>query len=108
MTKTIIKTQNKIEAIKNELQTIGKMRPGSLTKQFHKRGDKKWPYWQLSYMHKGKSKTNYVQAKLVPIIKEEVKEYKRFKKLMEKWIELSIILSMENMKKQNSGIKIGF
>ena len=105
MTKQIATLENKIKHIKNELQGIGKMRPGSLTKQFHKRGDKKWPYWQVSFMHKGKSKTNYVRDEYVQIIKAEIAEYKKFKRLMEKWVALSIALSVEIMKNHNSEIK---
>jgi hypothetical protein len=98
MTNKIMTTKNKIDAIKIELQGIDKMRPGSLTKQFHKRGTKKWPYWQVSFMHKGKSRTNYVKDEYVKIIKNEITEYKKFKKLMEKWITLSLALSVETMK----------
>jgi len=41
-------------------------------------------------MHKMKSKTNYVRAHHVTELKEQIKTYKRFKKLVEKWIDLSI------------------
>lgn len=105
MTKQIAALSKKIEQIKDDLQYVGKMRPGSLTKQFHKRGDKKWPYWQVSFMHKGKSKTNYVRDEYVRTIKAETVEYKKFKKLMEKWIALSIDLSSETMKNYKSEMK---
>jgi hypothetical protein len=81
------------------------MRPGSLTKQFHKRGAKRWPYWQISFMHKGKSRTNYVRDQYVGIMRAEIAEYKKFKSLMEKWVALSIALSVETMKNHNSEMK---
>ena len=40
----------KIETTKNELIALGDMRPGSVTKQFHKRRDEKWPYWQMAIL----------------------------------------------------------
>ena len=55
----------KITATKNELITLGDMRPGSVTKQFHKRGDKKWPYWQISYTQNKRSKTEYLKDEFV-------------------------------------------
>lgn len=106
MTKQIAALTKKIELIKNELQGVKKMRPGSLTKQFHKRGKKRWPYWQVSFMHKGKSRTNYVRDDYVQAIKAEIAEYKKFKKLMEKWVALSIELSVETMKNHATEIKI--
>ena len=78
------------------------MRPGSLTKQFHKRGKKRWPYWQVSFMHKGRSRTNYVRDEYVQTVKAEIAEYKRYKSLTEKWVELSLTLSVEKMKIHNS------
>ena len=37
-----------------------------------------------------KSKTNYVRAHHVVELREQIKTYKKFKKLVEKWIDLSI------------------
>ena len=89
----INKIEEKIQKIKHELQTIGDMRPGSLTKQFHKSGEKKWPYWQISYTQKMKSKTEYVRDEFVEQLAKEVAEYKKFKKLTSEWLKLSIELS---------------
>ncbi len=79
-----------IEEIKQELIGIGEMRPGSLTKQYRDAKEKKWGFYQLSYTHKMKSKTNYVRAHHVADLREQIETYKRFKKLVEKWIDLSI------------------
>lgn len=87
----------KIKSIKRDLEQIGEMRPGSLTKQFNKRGGKSWPYWQISYTHK-RSKTEYVRDEFVNQIKSEIAEYKKFKSLMENWVKLSIDLSKEKIK----------
>jgi hypothetical protein len=87
----------KIKAVKNELVQIGDMRPGSVTKQFHKRGDKKWPYWQISYTQNKRSKTEYLKDEFVEKIKAEVATYKKFKKLVEKLVNLNVELSIERL-----------
>jgi len=93
----IAKIEKKIQDVKQELQTIGDMRTGSLTKQFYKRGDKKWPYWQISYTYKMRSKTEYVRDEFVDQLAKEIAEYKRFKKLTTEWLKLSIELSKRRL-----------
>ena len=88
--KRLLRIAKQIEGIKQELVGIGEMRPGSLTKQYRDAKEKKWEFYQLSYTHKMKSKTNYVRAHHVADLREQIKTYKRFKKLVEKWIDLSI------------------
>ncbi len=91
-----------IEKIKQELQTIQQMRPGSLTRQYHNPKDKTGAYYQLSYTHKMKSHTEYVRSEFVPKIRREISEYKRFRVLVNQWVELAIKLSkmqMDNAKR---------
>jgi len=94
----------KIKVVKKQINELGDLRPGNLTKQIAK-GEGKNPreYWQLSYTHKMKSRTKYVRNEFVKQIKEEVANYKKLKQLMETWIDLSIQLSkekLETLKKQ--------
>ena len=86
-----------IEKIKQELQTIQQMRPGSLTRQYHNPKDKTGAYYQLSYTHKMKSRTEYVRSEFVPRIREEISEYKRFRVLVNQWVELAIKLAKMQM-----------
>jgi len=90
--------ENQIQKIKDELRKIGEMRPGSLTLQYKKPKEKKGPYYQLSYTHKMKSKTKYVRPDYVEELQEQINVYKRFKKLIEKWIDLAIEHSQLKMK----------
>ena len=98
----------KIKSVKFELTSLGDMRPGSVTKQFYKRGAKKWPYWQISYTHNKRSRTEYLKDEFVEKIKAEVTTYKKFKKLVEKLVELNVQLSKERLKilKSQAEIKI--
>ena len=57
--------ETQIERIKEQLQEIAEMRPGSLTRQYRVPKEKVGPYYQLSYMHKMKSRTNYVRPQFV-------------------------------------------
>lgn len=88
----------KIDGVRKEINEIGCMRPGSVTKQFHKKGDKKWPYWQISYTQNRRSKTEYLRDEFVDQIKTEVAEYKKFRILVETLVELNVALSKEKIK----------
>ncbi len=98
------KLVQKIKVVKKQINELGDLRPGNLTKQIAK-GEGKNPreYWQLSYTHNMKSRTEYVRNEFVKQIKVEVANYKKLKQLMETWIDLSIQLSkekLETLKKQ--------
>lgn len=96
-TKKLRKIEGRIEKIKKELQLIGEMRPGTLSKQFKDPKEKKGEYYQLSFTHKMKSRTEYIRPVFVKEIKGKVKNYKRFKKLVEGWIDFSIEYSRLKM-----------
>jgi len=88
--------KNRINEIKNEIQTLEIIRPGKLSKQ--KRGDKKRTYNYLSYTFKNKGATDYIREKFVERVNAETEAYNKFKNLSEEWIELSIKLSTLEMK----------
>jgi len=66
------------------------MRPGSLTQQYKDRKQKSGPYYQISYTHKMKSHTNYVSKDCIREVRQQIKNYKRFKKLTTEWVALGI------------------
>ena len=96
--KTLSQIEKKIEKIKQQLVTIQQMRPASLTRQYRNPKDKTGAYYQLSYTHKMKSRTEYVRSEFVDPIKEQISEYKRFRELVDQWVELSIEHSKMQMK----------
>jgi len=85
--------QKEIEHIKQELQIIGEMRPGSLTRQMVSKNNHKYPYYQISYTYNMQSRTEYVKKKFVSDLKRQIKNYKSFKKLTKRWVDLSILHS---------------
>lgn len=86
----IIKIEQEIATIKKEMFEIGDMRPGSLSKQMRKSKEKYGAYWQLSYTYAGKGRTGYVREEFVEQVKAETVNYKRYKKLADRLIKLSI------------------
>ena len=79
-----------IVGIKRELSTIGEMRPGSLTRQSRK-GCAHGEYYQLSYTHLMKGKTEYVRAESAPMVRSQIANFHRFRKLSERWVRLAIM-----------------
>jgi hypothetical protein len=96
-TKKLQQIEGRIEKIKKELQLIGEMRPGTLSKQYKDPKEKSGEYYQLSFTHKMKSRTEYIRPVFVKEIKGKVKTYKRFKKLVEGWVDFSIEYSRLKM-----------
>lgn len=91
--------ENEIRKIKKELSELGPMRPGNLSLQYKVPAEKKGPYYQLSYTHKMKSRTQYVRPQWVNEIRKQIEVYKRFKTLIEEWIDLSIEYSRTRIKR---------
>ena len=104
--KTLSRIERRIARIKEALAKIGPLRPGSLTRQYKDPKEKSGPYWQISYTRAMKSRTEYVRQECVADIRKQITAYKRFKNLIEEWIDLGIEASKLNMlinKKKGSG-----
>ena len=94
--------EKQIQEIKNQLLDVGPMRPGSLSRQFNVCGNPKCrckdsvepkkhgPYYQLSYVHRGKHTTQFIKEEYVELVQNQVQNYRLFKKLTQKWISLSL------------------
>jgi hypothetical protein len=92
----------RIARIKQELASLGAMRPGSLSEQFNvcgtpgcrckdpKKPRKHGPYYHLNYTWGGKARTQFVKAAEVSAVRAELETYKRFRALTEEWVELSL------------------
>jgi hypothetical protein len=74
--KKLKQIETRIQKIKDELCEIGEMRPGSLTLQYKVPKEKKGSYYQLSYTHKMRSRTQYVRVELVEEIRQQIDIYK--------------------------------
>ncbi len=90
MQKKITKLEQRIEAIKAELMGLGDMRPGSLSTQSRSWGGQ---YCQLSYTHRGKGHTEYIQDDIREQTEQQLQNYKRFKTLTLEWVDRAIELA---------------
>ena len=77
-------------AVEWEIGKLGALRPGSLSKQARKTKTIYGAYWHLSYTHRGQGHTQYIRNAFVPQVNTEVSNFKRFKKLIDRLIALSI------------------
>ena len=77
MHKKLDPIEKKIAGVKEELMTIGEMRPGSLTYQYQRPKEKNGGFYQISYTYRMKSKTEYVKAQFVQDFKRQIATFKR-------------------------------
>lgn len=96
--------QNQIEAVRNQLADLGPMHPGSLSEQYNvcgnpscrckdpKNPQRHGPYYQLSYTWRGKSSTRFVRQEEVAEMRDKVSNYKRFRELVNEWVDLVVEL----------------
>jgi hypothetical protein len=90
MEKTSNQLEARIERIKRELMALGPMRPGSLSRQYRDPETKKRPFYQISYTHKGRGRSEYVRPENLAQIRRETANFRRFRKLAERWVDLSL------------------
>ena len=96
--KKLAQIERRIEKIKAEIAHIGEMRPGSLTRQYKDPEHQSGAYYQISYTLDMKSRTEYIRKGCVGDIRQQIGNYKRFKKLTSEWIKLGIEHSKLSMK----------
>jgi hypothetical protein len=88
--KRIQQIEQRVDRIKRALLEIGPMRPGSLTRQYKDPQHRTGAYWQISYTRRMKSRTDYIRKEHVKEVRRQTVTHKRFKRLVDQWIDLSI------------------
>jgi len=86
-------TEDRIDRIKRDLTHLGPMRPGSISRQFRNPQERKTPYYQISYTHRMKSRTEYLRRENLAAVRVEVANFKRFRKLVDQWTDAALKLS---------------
>ncbi len=89
-TKRLQQIEKTIARIKEELQLIGPMRPGSLTRQYKDPENRAGAYWQISYTRQMRSRTEYIRKEWVTEIRKQIAAHKKFKRLIDQWLDLGI------------------
>ena len=63
------------------------------------------PYYQLSYTHKSRSKTEFIRKQDLEITKKAIENYKEFMRLRDEWIEASIELAKNRKSQGGKAVK---
>ena len=108
-TASIQKIESRIQQIKAQLAALGEMRPGSLSQQYNVCGkptcrckdpqnpQRHGPYYQLSWVHRGKSTTQFIRPALLPQVRAQIANYTRFRKLTDQWVNLALRLAQAKL-----------
>jgi len=108
-TASIQNLEQRIQQIKAELSALGEMRPGSLSKQYNVCGkpncrckdpqnpQRHGPYYQLSWVHQGKSTTQFIRPPLLPQVRAQIATYNKFRKLTDAWVNLALRLAQATL-----------
>jgi hypothetical protein len=90
MSTELEKKEKRVRTLLARMTALGAMRPGTLSVQYRNPTKKKTPFNQLSYTHKGKSRSEYVRPESLAAVRKEVATYKKFRLLIEKVTDLSL------------------
>jgi hypothetical protein len=108
-TASIQQREQRIQQIKAELAAVGEMRPGSLSKQYNVCGkpncrckdpqkpQRHGPYYQLSWVHRGESTTQFIRRPLLPQVRAQIATYNKFRKLTDEWVNLALRLAQARL-----------
>lgn len=101
-TPTLQRWEAQIARIKTQLQGLGPMRPGSLSRQYNvcgkpgcrckdlKHPRRHGPYYQLNYVYRGKKTSKFIRREILSQVRAELANYKKFRRLTEQWIGLAL------------------
>ena len=93
MSTTISSIEKQIARIQRALAALGPMRPGTLNRQYKDPAKKQGGYWQISYTHKMRSRSEYVRAEHLRAVRTELANFRKFRRLAERWVDLSLEVS---------------
>lgn len=98
---TVREIDQRIAAIKRELESLGPLRPGSLSRQYNVCGNptcrckahpsqRHGPYYQLSYTHQNQSSSQFVRTAERADVELQLRNYRRLRALVDEWVGLGI------------------
>jgi hypothetical protein len=86
----LVRWQGQLAKVQADLAHLGPMRPGSLSRQYKDPVARTGAYWQLSYTHAMRSRTRYVRQEELAGLKPLLANFRRFRRLVDRCVELSI------------------
>jgi hypothetical protein len=99
-----VQLEAKIAQLKQELLTLGDLRPGTLSEQYNVCGKagcackadpprKHGPYYQVSFTWQGRSHTQFVRRENVATTRQHLRNYERLRALVDAWIAAGLELA---------------
>jgi hypothetical protein len=94
--------ERRLRTLQHHLAELGPLHPGSVSEQYNICGTpgcrckdpqhprKHGPYYQLSYTWRGKSTSRFVRPEQVAGMRRKVANYKRFRELVNEWVDLEV------------------
>jgi hypothetical protein len=101
-TTSIEQIDQEIRNIQNQLQALGAMHPGNMSKQYQicgrpgcrcvdpKNPQRHGPYFKLTYVYRGRQACRFVRAGTEGALAGRLAVYKSFRALVDRWVALSI------------------
>jgi len=105
------KLEQKIQRLKTQLVELGPLRPGSLSRQYNvcgkpgcrckdpKQPRRHGPYYQLNWVHGGKKTSEFVRRENLKLVRTQLANYKRLRRLTDQWIGTALKLARLELKK---------
>ncbi len=99
-----MKSQNKIEQLKQKLLSLGPVLPGSISEQWNvcgtpgckckdpKNPQKHGPYYQLSFSVGGRSSSMFIKKQDISEARKRLRSYQEFKKLTTELVQAHVDL----------------
>ena len=106
MSRQLKEVENEIEAIRQALLALGPMRPGSITRQYRQPKTRRRPFYQISYTYQMRSRSEYVRRENLSALRKETANFKRFKKLIDRWIELALKASQMRVREGTKSLDL--
>ncbi len=106
--------ESRIAQIKQEITSLGAdLHPGILTQQYNVCGkaacrckadppQRHGPYYQLSFTRKGESTTQFVKPRDLLLVRQQVRNYRRLRRLMDRWIALGMQLARLRLRQERA------
>ena len=93
MSTTLLSMEKQIARIQRALAELGPMRPGTLGRQYRDPKGKRGGFWQVSYTHRMRSRSEYVRPEHLRAVRAELANFRKFRRLTERWVDLSLDVS---------------
>ena len=94
---------DRIQHIKADLLALGDLRPGAVSEQYNTcrtpgcrckadPPERHGPYPQLSYSHRGRSRTENIRPEHIAAVTSQIANHRRLRELVDEWITAAIEL----------------